>query len=168
VKTTALTTLHNLAVLPHLTIPTNLVERRNQILLTSQSLGELTLEVALACQYQDWTPKEKLQNFYQKTELYVVPEPGVFYNIFFNFNFYYSCIINFTIIILLSLFLPSSLSLLLLCYNPLFSLSSTFSAPSHPLFPPSSPLPPILPHSVTTLPLPPTYSLAYCTNCTQP
>jgi hypothetical protein len=32
VKTTALTTLHNLAVLPHLTIPTNLVERRNQIL----------------------------------------------------------------------------------------------------------------------------------------
>jgi hypothetical protein len=27
-----------------------------------------------------------------------------------------------------------------LCYNPLFSLPTTLSAPSHPLFPPSSPL----------------------------
>jgi hypothetical protein len=47
-KTTALTTLHELAVLPHLTIPTNLVDRRNQTLLTSQSPGETTSK-ASAC-----------------------------------------------------------------------------------------------------------------------
>jgi hypothetical protein len=56
------------------------------------------------------------------------------YSYIFKFYFYYSHIINFTITILLSLFLPSSLSLLLLCYNPLFSLPTTLSAPSHPLF----------------------------------
>jgi hypothetical protein len=67
----------------------------------------------------------------------VVPEPGVFY-CFFNFNFYYSCIINFTITILIFLFLPSSFSLLLQCYDPLLSLPTTLSAPSHPLNPPSS------------------------------
>jgi hypothetical protein len=67
----------------------------------------------------------------------VIPEPGVFYCFFFflfNFYFYYSCIINFTIIILLALFFPSSLSFPLLCYNPLFSLPTTLSGPSHPLF----------------------------------
>jgi hypothetical protein len=37
VKRTALTTLHELADLPHLPIATNLVNRRNKILLTSQS-----------------------------------------------------------------------------------------------------------------------------------
>jgi hypothetical protein len=57
-KTTALTTLHDLPVLPHCTIPTNLVDRRNQILLSSQSPGEPTSELLLICQYQDWIPKE--------------------------------------------------------------------------------------------------------------
>jgi hypothetical protein len=46
------------------------------------------------------------------------------------FYFYYSCIINFTITILLSPFLPSSLCLLLLCYNPLFSLPTNLSTHS--------------------------------------
>jgi hypothetical protein len=72
-----------LAALPHLTIPTNLVDRRNQILLTSQSPGETTSELAFVHQCQDWTPKEKLMNFYQKTEISVVPEPGVFYCVSF-------------------------------------------------------------------------------------
>jgi hypothetical protein len=58
VKTTALTTLHKRAVLPDLTIPTNLVDRRNQILLTSHSLGETTSEFPLVYQYQVWIPKE--------------------------------------------------------------------------------------------------------------
>jgi hypothetical protein len=52
-KTTALTSLHELAVLPHLTIPTKLVDRRNQILLTNQSPGETTSELLLVYQYQD-------------------------------------------------------------------------------------------------------------------
>jgi hypothetical protein len=90
--------------------------------------------------------------------------------LFSNFYFYYSCI-NFIIIILLSLFLSSSLSLLLLCYNTLFSLQTTLSAPSHPLFPPSSPPLPVLPPPVTIL-TPPSYTLttnwlAYWTTCTQ-
>jgi hypothetical protein len=71
---------------------------------------------------------------------------------------FYSCIINPIITILLSLFSPSLLSLLLLYYNPLFSLPTNFSAPSYPLFPLSLPPSPILPQTVTTLPLPPTYS----------
>jgi hypothetical protein len=86
--------------------------------------------------------------------------------------FFFSCIFNCTITILLYLFLPSSLSLLLMCYNRLFSLPITLSASSHPLFPPSSPPPPILPQPVTTLP-PPFYTLtthwlAYCANYIKP
>jgi hypothetical protein len=57
-KTTALTTLHKLAVLPHLKIPTHLVDWRNQILLTSQSADETTSELLLVCQYQERTPME--------------------------------------------------------------------------------------------------------------
>jgi hypothetical protein len=53
VKTTGLTTVHKLAVLPHLTILTNLVDRRNQILLTSQSPGETTSHLLFVHQYQD-------------------------------------------------------------------------------------------------------------------
>jgi hypothetical protein len=49
-----------------------------------------------------------------------------------GFFFY---IINFTITIFLSLFLPPSLSLLFPCYYPLFSLPATLSALSHPLYP---------------------------------
>jgi hypothetical protein len=155
---TTLTALHELAGLSHLTIPTNLVNRRDQILLTNQSPGKTTSELLLVCQYEDWTPKEKLQNFYQMTELSEVPEHGIFYCVSLKIFFYYSCIINFRITILLSLILPSSLSLLLLCYNPLFSLLITLSAPSYALFPPSSLSPPILSQPVSTLLLPPTHS----------
>jgi hypothetical protein len=146
-----------MAVLPQFTIPTVPVDRRNQILLTSQSPGETTSGLLIVCQYQDWTPKEKLQNFYQKTELSVFPEHGVFLYCFLYY-YYYSCIINFTITILLSLFLSSSLYLLLLCYNPLFPITTTLFAPSHPLFTLSSPPPPILSNPVTNLPLSHTYS----------
>jgi hypothetical protein len=45
-ETTALTTLYKLAILPHLTIPTNLVDRRNQKLLTSQSPDETTSKLS--------------------------------------------------------------------------------------------------------------------------
>jgi hypothetical protein len=72
--------------------------------------------------------------------------------------FFYLCTINFTITILSSLLSPSSLSLLLLCYNPLLSFPTILSAFSHPLCPLPSLSPSILPQPVTTLPLPPTYS----------
>jgi hypothetical protein len=53
-KTTiALTTLHELADLPHLPVASNPVDRRNQILFTNQSPGENTSELLLVCQYQD-------------------------------------------------------------------------------------------------------------------
>jgi hypothetical protein len=57
-RKTALTTLHELTDLHHLPVATNPVNRRNQILLTSQSAGETTSELPLVCQYQDWIPKE--------------------------------------------------------------------------------------------------------------
>jgi hypothetical protein len=44
---TALTTLHELILLPYLTVPTNLVDGRNQILLTGQQHGETTSELLL-------------------------------------------------------------------------------------------------------------------------
>jgi hypothetical protein len=93
------------------------------------------------------------------------------YIFFFNFNFYYSCIINFTITILLFLFLPSSISLFFLCYNWLFSLPITVSAPSPPLFSIFTSLsyPSPTCHHTTS----PSYTLIthwldYCTNCKQP
>jgi hypothetical protein len=42
-------------------------------------------------------------------------------------GFFSPCIINFTIAIFFSVFFPSSLSLLFLCYNTLFSLPPTLS-----------------------------------------
>jgi hypothetical protein len=51
----------------------------------NQSPGETTSELPFERQYQYWTPKELLGNFYQKTELVVVPEHGV--SIFFSFSF---------------------------------------------------------------------------------
>jgi hypothetical protein len=51
-KTTTLTTLHELAGLSHLITPTN------QIPLKSQSPVETTSQLPLEHQYQDWTPKE--------------------------------------------------------------------------------------------------------------
>jgi hypothetical protein len=49
--------------------------------------------------------------------------------------FCFVCIINFTLAIFLSLSLPPSLSVIFLCYNPLFSPPTTLSAPSYPLSP---------------------------------
>jgi hypothetical protein len=49
--TTALTILHELAELPHLPIATNSVDRRNQILLTSQAPCGITSEFPLVHQY---------------------------------------------------------------------------------------------------------------------
>jgi hypothetical protein len=48
---------------------------------------------------------------------------------------FFFCIINFAVTIFLFLFLLPSVSLLFLCYNPLFSLPTSLSAPSHPLSP---------------------------------
>jgi hypothetical protein len=45
--------------------------------------------------------------------------------LFVLWGFVCSCIFNFTITIFLSLFLPPLLPLVLLCYNPLFSLLTT-------------------------------------------
>jgi hypothetical protein len=56
--TTALTTLHELAELSLLPDATNPVDRRNEILLTSQSHGETTSELPLVHQYQNWTLNE--------------------------------------------------------------------------------------------------------------
>jgi hypothetical protein len=83
VETTVLTTLHKLADILHLPVATNWVDRRNQMLLTSQLPGKITSELPLIHQYQDWMPKEQLQNFHQKTELFVVPLLGVFCCFFF-------------------------------------------------------------------------------------
>jgi hypothetical protein len=79
-----------------------------------------------------------------------------FFSLFF---FVYSCIINFIITILLSPFSTSSLSLLLLYYNPLLSLKLLFL----PLLTHSFPCPHIpstLPQPFTTLPFPPKHSPA--------
>jgi hypothetical protein len=81
----------------------------------------------------------------------------LFLNLVFLLCFFFS-FVSFSITIFLSLFLPPSLSLLLLCYNPLLSLLTTLSAPSHPLSSPSSPPSPILPQAVTTPPIPTTNS----------
>jgi hypothetical protein len=57
VKTSrALTTLHKMP--ENLPIATNPVDRRNPILLRSQSPAETTLELVLIVQYQDWMPEE--------------------------------------------------------------------------------------------------------------
>jgi hypothetical protein len=66
------------------------------------------------------------RTFTKQTELFVVPILGVFF-LYLYFNF--------IITILLSLFLLPLLSLFFLCYNPLFSLPTTLSAPLHPLSP---------------------------------
>jgi hypothetical protein len=85
---------------------------------------------------------------------------------------FFPCIINFTIIIILSRFLSLSLSLLFLCYNPLFSLPTTFSTPSHPLSPPVFASPshstPTCHHTTPPFYLCTTCWLAYCTNHTNP
>jgi hypothetical protein len=87
--------------------------------------------------------------------------------------FYYSCIINFTITIILSLFLSFSLSLLLLCYNPLLSLPTTLSAPFHPIHSfPCLHIPllssPTCHHTTHSSYILTTCWLACCMNCTHP
>jgi membrane-associated phospholipid phosphatase len=88
---------------------------------------------------------------------------------FFVFIFYYPCIINFTITILLSLFLPPSCSFLSLCYNSLLSQLLFFPIPIHSflIFTSLLYLPPTCHHTT-----PPSYTLntcwlAYCTIYTQ-
>jgi hypothetical protein len=76
------------------------------------------------------------------------------------------CIINFTATTFLCLFLPPSVSLLLLCYNSLYSLPTTLSAPSHslsPIFTSLSYPPPTCQHTN-----PPSYTLTthWLDNCT--
>jgi hypothetical protein len=95
----------------------------------------------------------------------------------FNFHFYsYFCFLFLYYKLhhqyLLIPILTTSLSILLLCYNPLFSFPTILSAPSHPLSSPTctSPShPPPTCHQTT----PPSYrlttcQLTYCTNITQP
>jgi hypothetical protein len=80
-----------------------------------------------------------------------------FLNLVFFILFFYSCIINDIITILLSLFSHTSLSLFLY-YNLLFSLPITLSATTHLFFPLTSSPSSNLPQPITTLSLPPTHS----------
>jgi hypothetical protein len=80
----------------------------------------------------------------------------------FSFSFFNPCIINSIITILLSLFSPCLLSLLLLYYNPLFSLPTTLSAhyqhSFHCLHLPLSSSPNLSPMFPSTYSLPADYS----------
>jgi hypothetical protein len=76
VKTpTVLTTLHALADLPHLPMATNLVNRRNHIILTRQSPSETPSN---SCLYANTRIGYLRNNFYQRAELLVVLVPRVF------------------------------------------------------------------------------------------
>jgi hypothetical protein len=74
-------------------------------------------------QYQEWTPNSNSRTFTNRLKVLLL------LYLFFS-------IINITITVFLSLFLPSSLSLLFFCYHPLFSLLTTLSAPSRQAPPP--------------------------------
>jgi hypothetical protein len=56
-KSIALTTLHDLANLPHLTISIKLVDRRQNTTYKPITF-ETTSELLLMCPYQDWLPDE--------------------------------------------------------------------------------------------------------------
>jgi hypothetical protein len=165
-----------MAILSHLTTQNNLVDRRSKYhsqashlvrphqsfhLNTNTRIRHLRHNSRTFINRLNWTKFLKLFfNFYY------------YYCLSFFFLFlFYSCI-NSIVTILLSSFSSSSLSLLILYYIPLFSLLTTLSAPSHPLFPLSFPSPSHLPptcHHTT----PPSYTLttcwlAYSTNRTQP
>jgi hypothetical protein len=77
------------------------------------------------CQTPIGPQRNKSRTFAKLIEIFVVAVP-VFLKIF--------CIINFTITILLYLFLPPLLSFLFLCYSSLFT-PTILSAPFHPLSP---------------------------------
>jgi hypothetical protein len=155
-KTTALTSLQELEVLPHLTIPTNLVDRRTKYY-SQHSLLVRTHQSFYLCTNTRFGHLRNNSSTFTKRLNFLWFLNLLFFIVFLYYYYYYYCIINFTITIPLFLFLPSLLSLLL-HYNPLFSLPSTLSAPSHSLFPPYPPPPPILPQPVITLWLSPTYS----------
>jgi hypothetical protein len=139
---TALTTLHELAVLSHLIIPANLVDRRNQILLTSQSLSEVTSELLLVCQYQDWTHKERLQNFYKRLNFLW------FFNLMFFIVSFLFLILIFIIPILLTLPSLFSYSYSYPLHFPSFCCATIHCSPSQLLFLP------LLTHSFPCLHLP--------------
>jgi hypothetical protein len=133
-KTTALTTLHELADLPHITISIKLVDRR-----TNTTHKPITWwDHVRASAYmpipgldaRGVTPELKLN-----IEILLVLNLvffsfywGLFYFILLLFLSSF-CIINFTI----TIFLSPSLSFLILGYKPLFSLPATLSVPSYPL-----------------------------------
>jgi hypothetical protein len=117
--TTALTTLHQLAVLPHLTIAINLVYRRNQILLTSSHLVRQHRSSRLYANTRIGHLRNNPRTFTKNAELFVVSISDGFCCVFF-------CIINFTIIIFLSLFLPP--------HFPSFSCTKIHCSPSQLLF----------------------------------
>jgi glycosyltransferase involved in cell wall biosynthesis len=162
-KTTGLTTQHKLVVLPHLTIPTNLVDRRTKYHSQASHLVRPHHSFCLYANTRIGHLRNNFRTFTNRLNFLWFLNMVFFLLCFFFFLFlflFYSCIINFIITIFLSLFLPSSLSLLFLYYSPLFSLTTTLSAPSHALFPLSSPPPhpPPTCHHTTLL----SYTLTTC------
>jgi hypothetical protein len=127
-------------------------------------MRETTSELLLICQYQFWTPKEKLQNFYQKTELFDVLVPGDFFSflsLFFSvlltspslFSYLYSYPLHFPCVTIHCsfsqlLFLPLLIHSLPVFTNPFYP-----SPTCQNTTPPS--------YTLTT------HWLAYCSNCTQ-
>jgi hypothetical protein len=170
-KTTALTTLHELVILLHLTTPTNLVDRRSNTThkpVTWWDHISFCLNSITRIGHLRNNPRTFINrlNFLWFLKL-VFFSVSVFIK-FFSFFFFF---INSIITIFLSLFSSSSLSLLLLHYNPLFSLPTTLSAPSHPLSPCLHL--PLLPLATCYHMTPPSYIfitcwLAYYTTYTQP
>jgi hypothetical protein len=137
VKTIAVTTLHELAVLAHLSSKKSCRQKKPNA--THKPVTWLVKPYQSFCVYANTRIGHLRNNSRTFTKrlifLWFMNLVFSYCASFLNFNFYYSYIINFMITILLSLFLPSSLSLCLLCCNPLFSLLTNLSAPSHPLFP---------------------------------
>jgi hypothetical protein len=138
VKAAALTTLHELAVLPHLTIPTNHVDRRTKyqpsqashlmsthqhfLLYTNTRIGHLS--------NNSWNFTNKL-NFLWFLNM-----------IFLLCSFFFHFLVSLTSSSLFSY--PCSYTLSPVLQFILISPNYSF-CPSHPLFALSSPLPPILP-----------------------
>jgi hypothetical protein len=101
VETIVLTTLHKLAVSPHLIIPANLVDKRTKYYSQDSYLVRPHWSFHLYTNTRIGHLRNNSRT-YIKRQLFVIPEPGVFYWVFFSF----SSIINSIITIFLSLFLP--------------------------------------------------------------
>jgi hypothetical protein len=154
---TALTTLHELAILPHLTTPTNLVDIRSKYHSQASHLVRPHRSFHLSTN----TRIRHLRNNSRILLIDWTTEPGswvwcvcvcvCFFFFLLSFSFFISVLLT-PSSLLSSLFSFSLLSLLLLYYNLLFSLPTTLSAPSLPLFSLSSLSHPTLPQTVTTLP----------------